>query len=42
MKKLIYFVLFALTTAMTVTACTEEEITPQTELNGGGNPHDPK
>jgi len=42
MKKLFYIVLFALTTAMTVTACTEEEIKPQTELNGGGNGIDPK
>ena len=36
MKKLIYIVLFAFVTAMSVTACTEEEIKPNTELNGGG------
>jgi hypothetical protein len=42
MKKIIYIVLFAFTTAMTVTACTEEEVAPSTELNGGGNPSDPK
>jgi hypothetical protein len=38
MKKLIYIVLFAFVTAMSVTACTEEEIKPTTELNGGGGP----
>ena len=37
MKKLIYIILFAFVTAMSVSACTEEEITPTTELNGGGN-----
>jgi hypothetical protein len=36
MKKIIYVLLFALVTAMSVTACTEEEVTPSTELNGGG------
>jgi hypothetical protein len=36
MKKLLYIVLFAFVTAMSVTACTEEEIKPTTELNGGG------
>ena len=36
MKKLFYIVLFAFVTAMSVTACTEEEIKPTTELNGGG------
>jgi len=38
MKKLLYIVLFAFVTAMSVTACTEEEITPNTEVNGGGAP----
>jgi hypothetical protein len=43
MKKLIYIALFAVVTAMSVTACTEEEVTPSTEFNGGGNPTlDPK
>jgi hypothetical protein len=37
MKKIIYTLLFALVSAMTVTACTEEEVAPSTELNGGGN-----
>ena len=36
MKKLIYIVLFAFVTGMTVSACTEEEVKPTTELNGGG------
>lgn len=42
MKKLVYILLFAFVTAMSITSCTEEEITPTTELNGGGNPLDPK
>jgi len=42
MKKLIYILLFAFVTAVSFTACTEEEVTPSTELNGGGNPSDPK
>jgi len=42
MKKLIYIVLFAFVTAMSVTACTEEEVKPSTELNGGGAHIDPK
>ena len=43
MKKLIYIVLFAFVTAMSVTACTEEEIKPTTELNGGsGTNNDPR
>jgi hypothetical protein len=42
MKKLIYIVLFAFVTAMSVTACTEEEISPHTELNGGAGNSEPK
>ncbi len=42
MKKLIYILLFAFVTAVSFTACTEEEVAPSTELNGGGNPSDPK
>lgn len=40
MKKVIYIVLFAFVTAMSVTACTEEEVRPTTELNGGGTGND--
>ncbi len=36
MKKLIYIVLLAFVATMSVTACTEEEVKPTTELNGGG------
>ena len=43
MKKLLYIALLAFVTSMSVTACTEEEITPTTELNGGaGNDKDPR
>lgn len=43
MKKLLYIILFALTTATSFTACTEEEVTPSTEMeNGGGQGSDPK
>ncbi len=39
MKKLFYIILFAALTASTFTACTEEEVKPQTETNnGGGSP----
>ena len=43
MKKLIYILLIAFATSTTLTACTEEEITP-TELsrNSGGGISDPK
>jgi hypothetical protein len=36
MKKFIYIVLFAFVTTMSVTACTEEEVKPRTELTGNG------
>lgn len=43
MKKVIYIVLFAFVAAMSVTACTEEEVKPSTELtNGGHDTTDPK
>lgn len=37
MKKLFYIALFALVSSLTITACTEEEVAPSTEFNGGGN-----
>ncbi|WP_262898690.1 hypothetical protein [Dawidia soli] len=36
MKKIIYILLFALVSSVTITACTEDEVTPQQGLNGGG------
>jgi hypothetical protein len=42
MKKIIYSILIVFVTAMSFTACTEEEVTPSTELNGGGGPVEPK
>jgi hypothetical protein len=42
MKKIIYIFLFTLITSITITSCTEEEVTPSTELNGGGGASDPK
>lgn len=36
MKKIIYILLFALVSSATITACTEEEVTPQQGFNGGG------
>ncbi|HTE28916.1 MAG TPA: hypothetical protein VK666_00975 [Chryseolinea sp.] len=36
MKKIIYMLLIAMATAMTVTACTDEEVKPATTMNGGG------
>jgi hypothetical protein len=37
MKKFIYIFLFASVSALSFTACTEEEVKPSTELNGGGS-----
>ncbi len=45
MKKFILFILFAFTLATTFTACTDEEIKPQTETLGnppGGGASDGK
>jgi len=36
MKKIIYIILLALTSTLAITSCTEEEVTPATDLNGGG------
>ena len=36
MKKFIYTLLVAFVCAFAFTACTEEEVKPSTELNGGG------
>lgn len=36
MKNLIYILLFALISAMTITACTEEEIAPSADCNDNG------
>jgi len=36
MKKFIYILLLAFVSALAVTSCTEEEVTPSSELNGGG------
>lgn len=41
MKKIVYLLLIAFVAALSITACTEEEVVPNTELNGGGNPSDP-
>ncbi|MEY4931121.1 MAG: hypothetical protein RI909_1845 [Bacteroidota bacterium] len=39
MKKIIYIMLFAVLASASFTACTEEEVKPQTEgSNGGGSP----
>lgn len=44
MKKFIYIIMFALASAASITACTEEEVTPvnNTSGNGGGGISDPK
>ena len=36
MRKAIYILLFAFISSMTISACTEEEITPSCDDNGGG------
>jgi len=42
MKKVIYILLVTLVTVSTLSSCTEDEITPSTELNGGGGASEPK
>ncbi|HTJ48941.1 MAG TPA: hypothetical protein VL443_05760 [Cyclobacteriaceae bacterium] len=37
MKKIIYISLLILITGLTFSSCTEEEVAPTTELNGGGS-----
>lgn len=41
MKKLIYIAALFIVTAMSVTACTEQEVKPR-DAAGGGNAPDPK
>jgi len=36
MKKLFYIVLLVLVSGLVVTSCTEESVTPSTDLSGGG------
>jgi hypothetical protein len=36
MKKLFYILLFAFSSALTFTACSDEEVNPSTELDNGG------
>jgi hypothetical protein len=36
MKKLLYIFLLAFVCALTITACTEEEVKPNSELDNGG------
>jgi hypothetical protein len=44
MKKIIYILLLAFSASISLSACTEEEVAPSTELkrNGGGGESDPK
>ncbi len=42
MKKIVYAILLSLVAFISFTACTEEEVSPNTELNGGGIGSDPK
>jgi hypothetical protein len=42
MKKIIYILLLTFAASYSFSACTEEEVTPSTELNGGGKATDPK
>ncbi len=42
MKKIIYILLVAFASSLTITACTEEEVTPSHQMNGGGGISDPK
>jgi len=41
MRRLIYTLLVAAATSLAFSACTEEDIAPKTETNGGGGVADP-
>jgi hypothetical protein len=41
MKKLIYIILVSITTSICLSACTEEEIKPNTVLSSQGKEQDP-
>jgi len=41
MKKIFYIALLALTLSASITSCTEEEVKPASEFNGGGGEIDP-
>jgi hypothetical protein len=41
MKKIIYIILVAFACSLTFTSCTEEEVKPNTEFNGGGGAMEP-
>jgi hypothetical protein len=36
MKKLFYLIVFLASSAMVLTSCTEDEVTPSTQLDNGG------
>jgi hypothetical protein len=40
MKKIIAIVLLSLTASVAISSCTEEEVTPNTVMNGGGGSHE--
>jgi hypothetical protein len=37
MKKFIYSLLLSISVALSFSACTEEQVEPSTEFNGGGS-----
>ncbi|HEY8936630.1 MAG TPA: hypothetical protein VIM65_15485 [Cyclobacteriaceae bacterium] len=41
MKKLFYTILLVLASSFALISCTEEPVTPATDLNGGGGVSDP-
>jgi hypothetical protein len=41
MKKLLYTLFVSTVLSLTISACTEEEVAPKTELNGGGHAIEP-
>jgi hypothetical protein len=42
MKKLFYVLLIGLVSSLAITSCTEEEVKPKQEADGGGHAIDPK
>jgi len=42
MKKLFYLIVFFIASSVALSACTEEEIAPANQENGGGTASDPR
>jgi hypothetical protein len=42
MKKILSIILITIATSIAISSCTDEEITPSSQVNGGSGVQDPK